>query len=196
MKFLDRLGLGIFSTIILILSIILCLMGLNIVQPTIFGILITKALQYQTATYILIGASIFLILLSIKCLFFYSDKKSNGESEEGILMENSDGKLSITKDTLESMVDGTIKEFASIVSSQTKVIITKQNDVLIHIIIDVSKGTIIKETTSKLQSKVKKEVKEATDLEIKQVDVEVRNVETPTSEENNIEVAKKSKIKE
>ena len=75
MKFLDRLGLGIFSTIILILSIILCLMGLNIVQPTIFGILITKALQYQTATYILIGASIFLILLSIKCLFFYSDKK-------------------------------------------------------------------------------------------------------------------------
>lgn len=195
MKFLDKFGLALFSLLILILSIILCLMGLNIVQPTIFGILITKALQYQTATYILIGVSIFLILLSIRCLFFSNYGESEDESEEGILMQNSDGKLLITRDSLESMTEGVIKEFASIESSQTKVKITKEKDVLIQIIIDVRKGTVIKETTSKLQTRVKKAVKEATDLDIKQVDIKVRNVESENEEINETKT-KNSRAKE
>lgn len=186
MKFLDKLGLALFSIVILILTVILCLMGFGWMQPTIFSVLITKVLQSQTNTYILIGVSIFLMLLSIKCLFFSSSNYSNGEddSNDGILMQNEDGQLLITRETLKNMVESVIKEFANINNSQTNVVITKENDVIIHVTIDVKKDTVLKETTSKLQTRIKKAVKEATDLEIKSVDVKVRHVDTEETEEN------------
>lgn len=182
MKFLDKMGLAIFSIIVLILSIVLFLIGLGWMQPTILSILLAKTLQYQTGTYILLGVSIFLILLSVKCLFFSSSSSAKEDEENGILLQNDDGQLLITSETIESMVNGVINEFASIEGAETKVKITKENDVIIKVSIDVKKGTIIKETTSKLQTKIKKVVRDTTDLEIKSVDVEVRHVETEETE--------------
>ena len=182
MKFLDKMGLAIFSIIILIISIILFLIGLGWMQATIFTVLIVKTLQFQTATYILLGISAFLILLSVKCLFFSSSSKDKEDDDNGILLQNSDGQLLITSETIESMVCGIINEFPSIIASNIKVKINKENDVVINAKIDVKKGTIIKETTSKLQTRIKKVLKDTTDLEIKAVDVEVRQVEAEETE--------------
>lgn len=75
MRFLDKVGLAIFSMIVLIISVLLMLMGFNFIEPTVFSVLITKVLMYQQATYTMIGVSVILILLSIKCLFFSSESK-------------------------------------------------------------------------------------------------------------------------
>lgn len=190
MKFFDKLGLAIFSLVVLVLSIILCLIGFGIMDSTIFTVLIGKVLISQTYTNIMIGVCIALMLLAIKCIFF-SGVDNAEESNEGILLQNNDGKLLITVDTLKNLVEGTVGEFSNIIDSDTNVIITKENDVIINLSINVTKRTVIKDTTSKLQTKIKKEVKDATDLEVKAVNIQVIKAEDEGN--NEIEIIKEAK---
>lgn len=181
MKFLDKLGLALFSALVLVIAIVLCLIGLGGMEPTIFSILISRVLISQTATNIMIGVCVFLILLAIRCLFF-SDSDKKESDNDGILLQNEDGRLLITTDTLKDMVDGVVKEFPEITANTTNVIITKENDITIEEEIDVKKKTVIKEVSSKLQITIKKSIKDTTDLDIKYVNVRVRNAEVILNE--------------
>lgn len=194
MKFFDKLGLAIFSAIVLIISITLCLIGFGWIEPSVYSILISKAYASQTGTYVLIGSCTVLALLAIKCLFF-TDMTSKDDEEEGsgILLQNEDGRLLITADTLRNMVEGVITDFDEITDSITRINITKENDVIIEISIDVLRGTVIKDVTSRLQTKVKKEIKVATDLEIKYVNVKVRNTGIEKADEDKEKKTKATK---
>lgn len=194
MKFFDKLGLAIFSAIVLIISITLCLIGFGWIEPSVYSILISKAYASQTGTYVLIGSCTILALLAIKCLFF-TDMTSKDDEEEGsgILLQNEDGRLLITADTLRNMVEGVITDFDEITDSITRINITKENDVIIEILIDVLRGTVIKDVTSRLQTKVKKEIKAATDLEIKYVNVKVRNTGIEKADEDKEKKTKTTK---
>jgi uncharacterized alkaline shock family protein YloU len=194
MKFFDKLGLAIFSAIVLIISITLCLIGFGWIEPSVYSILISKAYASQTGTYVLIGSCTILALLAIKCLFF-TDMTSKDDEEEGsgILLQNEDGRLLITADTLRNMVEGVITDFDEITDSITRINITKENDVIIEISIDVIRGTVIKDVTSRLQTKVKKEIKAATDLEIKYVNVKVRNTGIEKADEDKEKKTKATK---
>lgn len=194
MKFFDKLGLAIFSAIVLIISITLCLIGFGWIEPSVYSILISKAYASQTGTYVLIGSCTVLALLAIKCLFF-TDMTSQDDEEEGsgILLQNEDGRLLITADTLRNMVEGVITDFDEITDSITRINITKENDVIIEISIDVLRGTVIKDVTSRLQTKVKKEIKSATDLEIKYVNVKVRNTGIEKADEDKEKKTKATK---
>lgn len=194
MKFFDKLGLAIFSAIVLIISITLCLIGFGWIEPSVYSILISKAYASQTGTYVLIGSCTVLALLAIKCLFF-TDMTSKDDEEEGsgILLQNEDGRLLITADTLRNMVEGVITDFDEITDSITRINITKENDVIIEISIDVLRGTVIKDVTSRLQTKVKKEIKATTDLEIKYVNVKVRNTGIEKADEDKEKKTKATK---
>ena len=194
MKFFDKLGLAIFSAIVLIISITLCLIGFGWIEPSVYSILISKAYASQTGTYVLIGSCTVLALLAIKCLFF-TDMTSKDDEEEGsgILLQNEDGRLLITADTLRNMVEGVITDFDEITDSITRINITKENDVIIEISIDVLRGTVIKDVTSRLQTKVKKEIKAATDLEIKYINVKVRNTGIEKTDEDKEKKTKATK---
>lgn len=194
MKFFDKLGLAIFSAIVLIISITLCLIGFGWIEPSVYSILISKAYASQTGTYVLIGSCTVLALLAIKCLFFTDMTSQDDEEEEsGILLQNEDGRLLITADTLRNMVEGVITDFDEITDSITRINITKENDVIIEISIDVLRGTVIKDVTSRLQTKVKKEIKSATDLEIKYVNVKVRNTGIEKADEDKEKKTKATK---
>lgn len=194
MKFFDKLGLAIFSLIVLVLSIILCLIGFGVMDSTIFTVLIGKVLMSQTYTNIMIGVCIALVLLAIKCIFF-SGADNAEESNDGILLQNNDGKLLITVDTLKNLVEGTVKEFSNITDLSVNVVITRDNDVIINLSIEVTKTTVIKDTTSKLQTRIKKNIKDATDLEVKAVNIQVIKAEDDGN--NEVEEIKPAKdIKE
>ena len=177
MKFLEKLGLALFSLIVLVISIVLCLIAFGWMESTIFSILIGKVLLSSTYTYIMIGVCVLLILLAIRCIFFTDSKEESEESDDGILLQNEDGRLLITVETLKNMTQGVINSFSNITDSLIGVTITKDNNIVISVSIDVTKGTIIKDTSSRLQIKVKKAIKDATDLDIDSVNVRVRNVE-------------------
>ena len=91
------------------------------------------------------------------------------------------------------MVEGVITDFDEITDSITRINITKENDVIIEISIDVLRGTVIKDVTSRLQTKVKKEIKAATDLEIKYVNVKVRNTGIEKADEDKEKKTKATK---
>ena len=188
MKFLEKLGLALFSIITLVISIILCLIAFGWMESSIFSILVGKVLLSRTYTYIMIGVCIFLILLAIRCIFFSDEKEEKEESDDGILLQNEDGRLLITVETLKNMAQGVINRFPNITDSAIGVTITKENNIIISVSIDVTKGTIIKDISSKLQIKIKKAIKEATDLEIESVNVRLRNVEEAYIENDEIEV--------
>ena len=186
MKFLDKVGLVIFSMLSLIISIVLVLIGFKFVDASIFSVLVDKVLASQQYTYTMIGVCVMIILLAIRCLFFGQDSNSYGE---GILLQNNDGKLLITKTTLENLVEGVVKDFPSINNAVTNVDLDRENNIAINIVLDVKEGTVIKDLSSKLQAKVKKEIKDATNLELSSVDIEIQNVDIneETKEDKNKE---------
>jgi len=176
MKFLEKLGLVLFSFIVLVVSIMLILVGVGLVDVSIFSVLIAKMVAHSTAVKIMYGVCAVFILIALRCLFFGSSSSSNPELD-GILMENEDGKLLITYDTLETLVDGVINNVDDILAASPDITITEDNEVYISILIDVKQHTVIKLVTSKLQQDIKTTIKEATDIEVKRVDIQVREVE-------------------
>ena len=176
MKFFEKIGLALFSMIVLILSIIICLIGFGVLQPNIIGLLIVKAFATQTGTYITIGVCAVLIIIAFICLFF-GDTGSSSQKESGILLQNNDGKLLITKETISNIVDVLIKDFSTILSADTDVVIDKDNNVYLNVDLNVEEGTVIKDVTTKLQSKIKKTIKDDTDLDINEVNVKIKSVE-------------------
>ena len=112
MKLLDKIGLVLFSTLILIISILLCLMIFGWLDLDWVHSIVAQAISDQVTSNVLLGLSIIFILLAIKCIFFDAGSKEKNESKNSILLENSDGKLLITRETLENLVDGVVKGFA------------------------------------------------------------------------------------
>ena len=189
MKFLDKLGLAIFSLITLIISILVCLIAFGWIDVSIITVALTNAVASQNGMYITIGVCIVLILLSIKCLFFPSYERhaqKYNDDEEGILLQNDNGKLLITKGTIKNLVNSTVDDFKNVDGAETNIYLDENNDVHVNLEINVYKETIIKDLTTKLQNKIKENVKKATDLEVKEVNIKINDVEreeVPTKEE-------------
>ena len=96
------------------------------------------------------------------------------------MLQNDNGKLLITAGTIKNLVTNTIDEFKELQGSEVSVNIDDNNEVYVNIEINVTKETVIKEVSTKLQNKIKESVKKATDLEIKEINIKVNDVEKET----------------
>ena len=110
MKILERMALILFSIIMLIISIISCLVVFNIIELKDIYNLLEDLIQNETAIKIIVGTSIVSIILAVKSLFFPTKNKKNAEIKTGILLENKDGRLLISKDTIENLVNKVLKK--------------------------------------------------------------------------------------
>jgi len=178
MKFIEKTSLTLFSIIILILSLILSLMLFNWLDISNAYYLLQYLVSTPIATNISLVVSIILMLLSLKCIFFASYNKEKGESAEGILLENESGKLLISIETLENLVKGVIAGFNNVKTTNCKVKLDKQiNNVIIDLNLIVSSDTIIKDLSNNLQTRVKEVIKTTTEIEVKQVNIKIKNIE-------------------
>ena len=177
MKKLEKLSLILFSTIMLIISVVFCL--------TIFGWLdyrfvedaLEIAIKNEVTSNIILVLSIIFILLAIKCIFFDSTAKEKEEYKKGILLENSNGKLLITRETIENLVNGVVKGFDSAEDVTTKIELDKENNLSVFVNLTVKENAVIKELSTNLQNKIKDTIKKASDLEVKEVNIKVKNIE-------------------
>ena len=177
MKILDRIGLALFSTIILILSIITCLIIFGWLNIELTHDVIVSALQNEVTSNIILAVSVLFILLAIKCIFFDSSAKQEMDYKNGILLENSDGKLLITKDTIENLVNSVVKGFDSAENVTTRVELDNENNVTVFVNLSVKENAIIKELSTNLQTKIKTTIKNTSDLEVKEVNIKVKDIE-------------------
>lgn len=183
MKVIEKITLVIYSYIILILALIFFLLVLGWTNTDMIALVIEKVLNDTTYRNIMLGVNIVFILLSIKCIFFGSSSKEDKGSSEGILLENESGKLLISKDTIENLVNSVAKGFESTENVTTKVIFDDENNVKIDLTLLVLPNTIIKELSSNLQLRIKEVVKKATDLDIKEINIKIKNISEKQQEQ-------------
>ena len=97
------------------------------------------------ANNVVLGVSIALILLAMKSIFFNSNSKEKMQSKEGILLENDNGKLLVSRDTIESLTNAVVKSFETAESVMTKVEVDEESHVKIYITLFVYPDAIIKD---------------------------------------------------
>lgn len=185
MKVLEKIILIIYSILMLVVSIILCLLVFGWLDMNLMGNMVKQILTGATSSNIVLGISILFILLSIKCIFFGSTSKKEEKERQGVLLENENGKLMISKDTLENLVNSVAKEFENAQDIVTRVDLDRENNVRVYATLVVSSNAVIKDLSANLQEKVKEKIKAATDLEVKEVNIKVKNV-APKSEVQNV----------
>ena len=176
MKILEKITLIIYSNIILILSIILCLLVFGWLDIDLVGNIVSNILVGDTSSKIVLGLSVIFILLSIKCIFFDSTSKEQIKERQGVLLENESGKLMISKETIENLVNSVAVNFQSAEEVSTRVELDKENNVNVFVNLIVSSDAVIKDLSANLQSKIKEKIKMATDLEVKEVNITVKKV--------------------
>lgn len=195
MKFLDRLALAVFSIIIFVLAVLLCLLMFDWFDVE----LVTSALTYlqsnEVATNITIGVSVVLLLLALKEMFFESYSKEEDKSKEGILLENDNGKLVVSRDTLENLTTSVAKTISGVENVVSRVILDKDNNLVIFINLLVKQDAIIKDLSSGLQTKVKQTVKESLGLDVKEVNIKIKNITSEKSETQTEKVATQKETK-
>ena len=176
MKFLEKVTLIIYSNIMLILSIIACLLIFGWIDMELVENIAYTMIVGETSSKILLGLSVVSILLSIKCIFFGSTSKEQIKERQGVLLGNESGKLMISKETIENLVNSVALNFQSAEEVVTRVELDKENNVKVYINLTISSEAIIKDLSANLQSKIKEKIKTATDLEVKEVNITVKKV--------------------
>ena len=176
MKILDKIAFVIFSSIILILSILFCILIFGWINVSTVSIYLQNLLNNQIAINISLGISVILILLAIKSIFFSSISKSNKNNENGNLLQNENGKLFVSKDTIQSLVNGIVKTYKEAQEVTSKVIVDKENNINIEVVLFVTQEAQIKDLSNDLQIKIKELINKSIGIEIKEVNIKIRNV--------------------
>ena len=111
MKIIEKITLILYSNLILIISVIACLLVFRWIDIDIVQSLVKTLIISETSSKIILGVSIVFILLSIRCIFFDPTSKQELKDKQGILLANDNGKLMISKETIENLVEAVTKEF-------------------------------------------------------------------------------------
>lgn len=189
MKFLDRFILVVFSIIMFVLSVITASVIFGWIELENLMPYLESALSTEPTSNIILGVSIVFILLALKAIFFGG--KDERATKDGILMENDNGRLLISKDTLENLVVNIVNGFDGTENVVAKVGLDKENNLRVYVTLYVHPNIVIKDLTASIQNRVKEAIKKTSDLETKSVNVRVRNI-TPTIE-NKVEGRKGDK---
>ena len=174
MKFIEKVTLIIYSNIMLILSVIACLLVFGWIDIDVVQNLVKDLILYGTSSKIILGVSIVFILLSLRCIFFDPTSKQELKDKQGILLANDNGKLMISKETIEDLVQAVTKQYKMAKEVTSRVELDKENNVNIFVNLVVGSDTVIKDLSADLQDKIKTKVKETTDLEVKEVNITVK----------------------
>lgn len=172
MRLVERFSIIVFSIMIFILSVLTILVSADIVSSDIFIDMFSKFNENIVLT---ICICLLLALWSVANIFFKSD--SDNEITNGVLLENENGSLLITRDSICNLVDSVLKKNQDIKDSNVKIEFDENRDIVINIVATIRDNAVIKDTSSKLQESIKLTVKRATDLDVSNVNIKIKNVE-------------------
>lgn len=176
MKVIEKIALAIFSNLILIISILLCLTIFGWLDINVMYEMFVTALKNETTTHVILGVCVVLILLAIKCIFFDSGTKKGESQKDGILLENDSGRLLVSKDTLENLANSVVKGFENTESITSRVELDKENNVRVFVNLSVKPEAVIKDLSNNLQSRIKEAIKTSLDLDVKEVNIKIKNI--------------------
>lgn len=175
MRIIEKITLVIYSFIILAIAVVSSLLVFEWIPADVVGKTIMEVINGEQSSMILLGINAIFVLLSIKCIFFRKNDKKVKTEEQGIMLQNESGKLIISKDTIENLVNTIITQFESVGGSTHSITLNNENSLIINLNLTVGENIIIKELSANIQEKIKTEVKTALDLEVKEVNIRIKD---------------------
>ena len=183
MKKFSKLVLVIFSIFVLIIGVAINLLVIGWLEYSTAFNIIQKILTTSPQNKIALGITEFCMLFAIICIFADSGNKEEQKSGRDVLMQNDNGKLMISRDTLENLVNAVVKEFPGAKEAHTRVGLDAQNNVAVYVDLTVTKDVVIKELTLNMQNRIKDAIKKTSDLDVNEVNVRIKNIIGSESEE-------------
>ena len=176
MKVLDKIALVLFSSIVLIISILFCFVIFGWINIDVMTLYIKQGLQDPIISNITLGILVLFILLAIKGIFYTTNIKKENGTENGILIQSENGKLFISKDTINNIVSGVVKQVEGAKDISSKVLLTKEGTISIDVSLYVSQEVIIKDLSNELQQKIRETIKKSIDIDIQAVNISIKNI--------------------
>ncbi len=183
MKILEKFVLILYSFLVLVISVVLCLVIFKIIDIETINNCIKYMLEDSTILITVLASSIVCILLSIRCLFFRKRKEIKKSDATDILLENESGRLLISKRAIENAVRNVVNNVVKD-TKDCKVIvdIDPANYLSVYVSILLNNNLKIRDMTLDLQLKIKSQIKDDFDLDVKQVNIKIDSVEEKENE--------------
>ena len=183
MKILEKFVLILYSFLVLVISVVLCLVIFKIIDIETINNCIKYMLEDSTILITVLASSIVCILLSIRCLFFRKRKEIKKSDATDILLENESGRLLISKRAIENAVRNVVNNAVKD-TKDCKVIVDiyPANYLSVYVSILLNNNLKIRDMTLDLQLKIKSQIKDDFDLDVKQVNIKIDSVEEKENE--------------
>lgn len=172
MKLVERFSIIVFSVLVFIVSGFIVLVSTDLVGMDVVEN-IFNFLSDNIVSTVCIG--LIMILWSIANIFFKDN--SSKENSNGILLENENGSLLITKESISNLVESELRNTEEIKDYNVKIEFDSKRDLIINVVMTVKDQAVIKEISAKVQENIKLTIKRATDLEVNQINIKIKNVE-------------------
>ena len=175
MRVLEKIALVTYSYIVLALALILTLTMFGWLDVELVGNTVMSLINGEKTSTVILVINIIFMLLSIKCIFFGTTNNKKETEGQGVLLQNENGKLMISKETIENLVNTIISQFNSVTGVTSNIRLDKENNLIVTLNLNVGENVIIKELSVNLQEKIKATIKDTLDLEVKEVNIKIKN---------------------
>lgn len=172
MRLIERFSIIVFSILIFVISGFTILVSTDIIGMDVLES-IFNVLSDNIVSTVCIG--LVMILWSIANIFFKDN--SSKENSNGILLENENGSLLITKESISNLVESELRKTENVKDYNVKIEFDSKRDLIVNVVMIVKDQTVIKEISAKVQENIKLSIKRATDLEVNQINIKIKNVE-------------------
>lgn len=171
------------ASIVLFVSIVSILTLGGILAPDLGSNIMEKIIEGDFWSKILFAIFVILSIFSIKEIAF--GEKVSKEGKEGIILENETGRLIISKESLENLVSGVSREIDGIDSVSSRTFIDIEKNVVVEVNVVVSREVVIKDISTELQKRIKEALKQTVDLDVKYVNIKIKNISNKKSKKTN-----------
>ncbi|MCI8309240.1 MAG: alkaline shock response membrane anchor protein AmaP [Clostridia bacterium] len=171
------------ASVVLVVSIVLMLTLGGILEPTFGADMMSNIVEENFLSRLLFVLAIYLFIISLREIAF--GEKIESEGKDGIILENESGKLIISKESLENLIAGVGKEIDGADAITSKTYIDLDKNVTVNVNVVVSREVVIKEISTELQKRIKAALKQTVDLDVKYVNIKIKNISNKKSKKNN-----------
>ena len=172
-----------FASIVLFISIVSMLTLGGILAPDLGSNIMEDILEGEFWSKIFFAVFAILAIFAIKEIAF--GEKVSKEGREGLILENESGKLIISKESLENLVSGVGKEIEGVDSISSRTFIDIEKNVVVEANVVVGREVALKDISAELQRRVKNALKQTADLEVRYVNIKIKNISNKKSKKNN-----------
>lgn len=171
-----------FASIVLFISVVMMFTLGGILAPDLGSNIMENILDGDFLSKIFFAIFAILAIFAVKEIAF--GEKVSREGKEGLILENDSGKLIISKESLESLVAGVGKEIDGVESVTSRTFIDTEKNVIVEVNVVVGREVVIKEISTELQKRIKLALKQTTDLDVKFVNIKIKNISNKKSKKN------------